>query len=243
MEPADLPARHRCSQNPCEARSKGARLGWVWGSSNAEDALSLNQQELRLCLSDHDCKSVWGLCGYVSLYVGFSVFVAVCGPWPVSICVCVWWGWGEGFKCIGVGVSYSGEGAPFFHTPASGLGHLPLRDGWDGSWPLRTTALLNDLPQEPRFCVLPHPQSGRQAGPRDSWVPQSAPEAHPLLSGLVPWERAQCWLHLGDLVEVRGRGGVSTQMQGGRGGLPCLGHSQSAKGERWKLSLLGKKTY
>lgn len=54
-------------------------------------------------------------------------------------------------------------------------------------------------------------------------------------------ERAQCWLRLGDL--VRGRGGVSTQMLGGRGGLPCLEHSQSAKGERWKLSLLGKKTY
>lgn len=55
--------------------------------------------------------------------------------------------------------------------------------------------------------------------------------------------RAQCWLRLGDLVEVRGRGRMSTQMLGGRGGLPCLGHFQSAKGERWKLSLLGKKTY
>ena len=42
-------------------------------------------------------------------------------------------------------------------------------------------------------------------------------------------------------MEVRGQGRVSTQRLGGRGGLLCLGDSQSVKGERWKLWLLGKK--
>lgn len=45
----------------------------------------------------------------------------------------------------------------------------------------------------------------------------------------------------GGLVEVRGQGRVSTQRLGGRGGLPCLGHSQSVKGERRKSPLPRKK--
>ena len=127
---------------------------------------------------------MWGLHGYV------SVFVGVCGPWPVSICVCV----------TGVGVSCSGESAPFFHTPASRSGHLPLREGLDGSWPLRTAALLDGIPQELRFCVLltPAGQAGQTPGSLNLL------EAHLLLPGLAPWEtEGPVLAGLGDLVEVR----------------------------------------
>ncbi|KAB1257129.1 hypothetical protein Cadr_000026266 [Camelus dromedarius] len=66
-----------------------------------------------------------------------------------------------------------------------------------------------------------------QAGHRDTWVPQSASEAHLLLPGLVPWEteaRLRCFPSLAPT----GRG-EAPRCWGVGWGLPCLGHIQSVK--------------
>lgn len=102
----------------------------------------------------------------------------------------------------------------------------------------RTTSFLDEVPQEPRLCV-PHPSwSGRLA--RDAWVLVNPPRGPSASSRAGPLEtqRAQCWL--GDLVEVRRQGRVSTQRLEGEVACPVLG-TQSVKGERRNSRLLGKR--
>lgn len=142
--PHPVPARH-CSQNPREAH-------WVWGSSNAEATLSLiNKNRASVCSTV--TASLCGVCAWVC-------FCRCLWPVPLLVSVCVaGWVW-----------SYSGESAvaPSFTIPSPGWAYLLSGSGLDGSWLLRTTALLDEVPQEPRFCVLTLAQ-GRLA--RDAWVP------------------------------------------------------------------------
>lgn len=91
-----VPAGHNCSQNPAGQGSgrAGEPGGLIWGSSGLEAASALfSRNHASVC--DHKCKPMWGLHASANLNVA-SVFLYVCGLWPVSVCVfvCLW-----DFKC------------------------------------------------------------------------------------------------------------------------------------------------